>query len=792
MPRDPGRLLRELRGRGVLRTAGLYVVGAWLAIQVADTIFPHLQLPAWTVTAVIVLAAVGLPVVVAVSWAFDLTPAPLGDAAAGEESGAPEPETRRNARGRFAFMLAAVVIVSTSSWLLLRRFAPPPQREDSVLVLPFQVSGTADFAYLGEGLVDLVARKLEGVAGLHAADPHTSIRMAQRAAGAGEEIDERRARRLASDARARHFILGTATAHGGRLALSARLYDVKSTARPAEMATAEGDAQALFELVDRLTSALLVSRFGAASAQVTRSAARATTSGEALQHFLRAEQALRAARYDSAVAGFQRALAEDTAFALAHYRLAGAAVLNHAPRVAGEAIRRARLLESHLGSRDRELLEAYAALFAGRANEAEAAYRTILEKYPDDLEARVQLGGLLALYNPLRGRPASEALPHLSAVSALDPAYLCPICTMVNLALQERDVDAADSLMTVRYPGVRLAAYLAGAAAARRDSAALQQWLAGLRAPGFWQSSWVAAFFGNYDDAVTLLRPRPLEDLAQRPRALAQITIADLHVARLHWHAAVQELKHVQAIAPRRAALRRAYHTLLPFIERPVGEIESIRDELVSWRPEHEFPPAEGLALEQFLPHMRAFLLALAHARLGDDAAALAEASKLEGMAQNMETGSIGHDLALTLRADVALRRDQPERALAHLDSMRAEVPIAVMDAVAAGPGRDELADLLTLDHARFLRIRTLLRLGRAEEAARWAENGFFRIGGNPLYAPTIDLAMADAYESLGQDHRARQLYASYLEITSDADAEFRAAPDYARMRLARMTEKQQ
>ena len=39
------RFVRELRRRRVFRTAGLYVVGAWLVIQAADVFFPAWGIP---------------------------------------------------------------------------------------------------------------------------------------------------------------------------------------------------------------------------------------------------------------------------------------------------------------------------------------------------------------------------------------------------------------------------------------------------------------------------------------------------------------------------------------------------------------------------------------------------------------------------------------------------------------------------------------------------------------------------------------------------------------------------
>jgi adenylate cyclase len=64
----------ELRRRKVFRVAVVYLVAAWLAIQVADAVFEPMGLPAWSIRLVIVLAALGFPVACALAWAFDVTP----------------------------------------------------------------------------------------------------------------------------------------------------------------------------------------------------------------------------------------------------------------------------------------------------------------------------------------------------------------------------------------------------------------------------------------------------------------------------------------------------------------------------------------------------------------------------------------------------------------------------------------------------------------------------------------------------------------------------------------------
>ncbi|MEX2124893.1 MAG: hypothetical protein WD795_13440 [Woeseia sp.] len=64
----------ELKRRKVFQVATVYAVTAWILVQVIVSIEAPLQLPAWTDTFVIVLLAIGFPVALILSWAFDVTP----------------------------------------------------------------------------------------------------------------------------------------------------------------------------------------------------------------------------------------------------------------------------------------------------------------------------------------------------------------------------------------------------------------------------------------------------------------------------------------------------------------------------------------------------------------------------------------------------------------------------------------------------------------------------------------------------------------------------------------------
>ena len=130
----------------------------------------------------------------------------------------------------------------------------------------------------------------------------------------------------------------------------------------------------------------------------------------------------------------QRAVAEDTTFALAYFRMAIAAGLMEtdglfAP-LAGlvpNALPRALALADRLGDRERSLLEAYTAFRRGDGDMAEAGFRRVLRDHPDDLEARFFLAQVLVRQNPPRGRPALEAKEHFEHVLSQDPDFICPI-----------------------------------------------------------------------------------------------------------------------------------------------------------------------------------------------------------------------------------------------------------------------------------------------------------------------------------------------------------------------------
>ena len=67
-------LFSELKRRNVLRVAAAYVAVSWLVIQVTETLFPVFGLSDGAIRAIVILLAIGFVPVVAMAWAFELTP----------------------------------------------------------------------------------------------------------------------------------------------------------------------------------------------------------------------------------------------------------------------------------------------------------------------------------------------------------------------------------------------------------------------------------------------------------------------------------------------------------------------------------------------------------------------------------------------------------------------------------------------------------------------------------------------------------------------------------------------
>jgi TolB-like protein/Tfp pilus assembly protein PilF len=164
----------ELKRRNVIRVAGLYLVGAWLLVQVASTVLPMFGAPNWLPRSIVILLAIGFVPALIFSWVFELTPAGLkrDEDVAPEESIAPQ-TARRMDRMIIAVLVLALGYFAVDKFALAPRRASTPNDPSSALgaksiaVLPFDnLSDDKANAYFAEGVQDEILTRLAKVADL--------------------------------------------------------------------------------------------------------------------------------------------------------------------------------------------------------------------------------------------------------------------------------------------------------------------------------------------------------------------------------------------------------------------------------------------------------------------------------------------------------------------------------------------------------------------------------------------------------------------------------------------------
>jgi TolB-like protein len=230
------KILAELQRRNVIRMAGLYLVGAWLIVQVASTVFPAFELPDWALRGVILILAIGFIPALVFSWVFELTRTGLkrDDEVAANESIAPQTAQRMNrmllvvmtlALGYFAidkFVLAPGRVAATPATPALSADplaapvpAPITAHPKSIAVLPFtDFSPAGDQGWFADGLADEILNTLARTPDLQVSARTSSFRYR----GSTLTIPE-----IAGELRVAHVLEGSVRSTPQRMRVTAQL-----------------------------------------------------------------------------------------------------------------------------------------------------------------------------------------------------------------------------------------------------------------------------------------------------------------------------------------------------------------------------------------------------------------------------------------------------------------------------------------------------------------------------------------------------------------------------------------
>jgi TolB-like protein/predicted Zn-dependent protease len=128
----------ELKRRNVIRMAGLYLVGAWLLTQIAGTLLPGFEAPAWVFRVIVMLLAIAFVPTLVFAWVYEITPEGIKRESQIEPHESITPHTGRRIDRAILTLLAFAIVM-----FAVDRFVIVPRREAARDAAPRAAPSTA-------------------------------------------------------------------------------------------------------------------------------------------------------------------------------------------------------------------------------------------------------------------------------------------------------------------------------------------------------------------------------------------------------------------------------------------------------------------------------------------------------------------------------------------------------------------------------------------------------------------------------------------------------------------------
>jgi TolB-like protein/Tfp pilus assembly protein PilF len=525
-------LVSELKRRNVLRMAVLYAVAAWLIMQVAEVLESLVGLPGWAGSAILGLLAIGLPIALIFSWFYELTPEGIS-----LEKDVVPGESIKHVTGRrmdfvvISLLCAAVILFAYDKWWI----GPPPEK--SIAVLAFEnMSGDPEQEYFSDGISEELLNLLAQIPEL------TVISRSSAFSFKGQNIA---IPKVAEQLNVAHVLEGSVRKMGNRVRITAQLIEARSDSH-LWSETFDRELNDIFAVQDEISAAIVGALKGKLGLQVEAvPRVIAAANSEAHEAYLRGRHLLvQRARstIGDAVREFEKAIALDPDYALAHAELAVATLfLNRnflGDLTVSEAIARAAPHAEQAMALDPALAEAYAATgqllwFQLNLEEALTHFRQAIQINPNYAIVYNWMAILfLELGRYAEGFAAFETAVHLDPLSIpTRHNYIQELIRRNRLEEADREIEKYASIAPSRAAGLRSLRTSLGGKWTNEVLGNLDAWRI---TPGQvrWRDglSQLFAAIGLEKEALTISEPSPIV-LRMLGRPGEAVTIAEAHLA---------------------------------------------------------------------------------------------------------------------------------------------------------------------------------------------------------------------------------------------------------------------
>lgn len=426
--------LAECRRRRVFRLTGMYVVGCWAVLQVADLAFENWGIPQHTIRYLWVAATIGLPVALFFGWRFDIVGGRVVRTAAGGSS--------RDLSLHFvdyAILLAVVAIVIAASYGIGTEIAGDTEmvsgrviaeRADarSIAVLPFSIdnAGECEIEFLADGIQDELLTRLSLISALKV----TSRTSVERYRGTKAGIPA-----IGRDLGVAKILEGRIQQAGGQIRVNVQLIDAEKDEHVwAQVFDRQFTATNIFDIQTEIVGSIASQLEATITPTETRQLTVTPTENmPAYTEYLKGRRLAESESVESlteAVSHFEKAIEFDPGFALAHVGLADAYLTLSANFFAGMEVKESTTLAEPLLMRalmiEPDLGEAHASL--GLVRQLQNNLIAAEEEYLKAMKLRPNYSRVFRLLGRLKLFQGSrqEGYDLLQRALAIDP-YSVPV-----------------------------------------------------------------------------------------------------------------------------------------------------------------------------------------------------------------------------------------------------------------------------------------------------------------------------------------------------------------------------
>jgi len=233
----------ELKRRNVIRVGIAYAVVAWLVMQFADVVLDNIDAPQWVFQVIMLVLAIGLPLVLVFAWAFEMTPEGLKKEKDVDRSQSITPQTGKKLNNAILVLMALAIgyllydkfadegsepfsrqtpekVRSTGEKRALTQEVKLTNTRSSIAVLPFaNRSNKEDDLFFTEGIHDDLLTQLAKIA---------DLKVISRTSVMKYKNTEKTIPEIASELGVSTILEGGIQRAGSRIRINAQLIDVNT------------------------------------------------------------------------------------------------------------------------------------------------------------------------------------------------------------------------------------------------------------------------------------------------------------------------------------------------------------------------------------------------------------------------------------------------------------------------------------------------------------------------------------------------------------------------------------